>query len=110
MIKKFQVDLMTEEFKYQTRTLEGAKGIVISWEQDFTFDELLAIQERAIKIEKIKFGYDVYFKDGGAIKKVHTRDPHIEYMNTSIKKKDTPESHLKRIYGIERDDEQLELL
>ena len=102
MVIRFHITHMTDDLKPVTEN-----NIVVSEVQHLTYDEALNIHNQAFKITKGKYGFNVYYRENGKIKQLHTRGTD-EHINNTIKSKDTAEGHLRRIYGVA--DEQMELI
>lgn len=108
MIKTFHVTLMNEDYSYQTQTLNGAKNIVICHNETFELENLEQIIESAERVEKGKYGFDVYYRVNGKLKMIHTRDD-SDYVNETVKSKETALSHVRKIYTPKVFNEQIEL-
>lgn len=108
MIKTFHVCLMNEDYGYKTRTLNGAKNIVICHNETFELADIERIIKTAERIDKGKYGFDVYFRENGELKMLHTRDD-AEHVNETVKAKDAPLSHARKIYKPLNKTEQLKM-
>lgn len=98
MTHKFTVYLMDENHNYQTRRIGGVKNILIHWDEEFTYDEIVVIHENAERIKKGPYGFDVYYVEKGTNKYICTRSSVFEFMNLSTARKDWRQ-HLDTLYG-----------
>lgn len=108
MSKSFHVCLMNEDYTYKTRTLDGAKNIVVCHREAFELTDLEQIIATSEKIDKGKYGFDVYFRRDSKLHSIHTRDDG-DYVNKTVKSKDTALSHIRKIYRPLNKTEQIEL-
>lgn len=109
MIKTFHVCLMNNDYTYQTQMLNGAKNIVISHREDITLRELEQIIKSAEKIDKGKYGFDIFYRKGQELYQLHTRDIFGEWANETVKAKETALSHARKIYRPLNKTEQLKM-
>lgn len=63
---KFRTNLMNDDWKLSTHTVNGSKGIVVYDENDmYSYEEMIEIVKSAHKIERWRNGWDIQFtKDG----------------------------------------------
>lgn len=97
-IKSLHVCKMNDDYSYQTRTLNGHKGIVKCHNETFELADLEKIISEAVKIERCKYGFEVFYTERGQLKMVHTRDDG-EHQNETTKSKETALAHARKIYA-----------
>lgn len=110
MKKTFDMCLMNDDYTYVTQTINGAKNILVTERIELTLNELEDIINQAERIDKGKYGFDVYYRRAGQLYKLHTRDNSFAYCNDTVKAHETALSHSRKIYSPVIKNEQLSLL
>lgn len=98
MIHKFITYKLDEDGHSKTQTVNGQEEIVVSFEREYTYEEMLDIAASAHETERERFGWSVKFDDGEH-KSIFIRSSHIESCNDTTRSDQTLIEWIDHIYG-----------
>lgn len=84
----------------------NSQNIVLIDTMELSKDELLSIVDDAVKIERGKYGFQVYYYDDKQLKSLYTRSSYENHINTTTKANQTVREQIAMIYD---NTEQMEL-
>ena len=108
MIHQFHTHLLNSDGSPMTRTVEGAKGILVDDDkQTYEYEEIVKIVEDAYFLERRQYGWTVEFIDAGQKKNLFIREWFGKKCNDSTRHDQTIYEWIDYLY--DRVNQQLNL-